>query len=298
MKTKFTGILFLFLALTGCVKETLDKCPEGNVKINLYAEKFQTNSAGATEDKEDVFNKRIQYLHCILYKDNTYVLDTVIPDLSEAGGDAYTLFFPKLEFGDYQLVTIGNSTPDAMSGDLHIPGDLTLLYLGADQTEDLFASALNFTVDCDCVQEFSTKLRRLLGVVRCRISNIPDNATEAEVIIHGANSKLGKESTYSQATDVSRRVTVERTDGNKTKDLDIILGTFPTSPQQPASYELKLYSAGNTTLFDQVMTTDVHIVRNQLIELVTDFSDGNFRFEIIVNGKWEDYINGGEVEIH
>lgn len=287
----------LFLSLTACVKETLDSCPEGNVRINLYAEKFQTNSSGAIEDSEEVFNKRIRYLHCILFKDNTYVLDTVIPDLSGVEGAFYTLFFPSLDFGNYQLVTIGNCSPDAMSGDLHIPGGLTLMYLGADQTEDLFASALNFTVDCDCVQEFETKLRRLLGVVRCKITNLPDNVAEAEVIIHDVNSKLGKGGLYNTNTDVSRRVPVERLNRANTKDLDIILGTFPTSAQHPASYELKFYTSGNTVMFDQVMTNDVYILRNQLVELVTDFSDGTPRFEVIVDGKWEDYVNGGEVEI-
>lgn len=298
MKTRIAGILMLFLSLTACVKETLDKCPEGNVRINLYAEKFQTNSSGATENSEEVFNKRIQYLHCILFKDNTYVLDTVIPDLSGMEGGFYTLFFPSLDFGDYQLVTLGNCPPDGVSGDLRTPGGLTLLYQGVDQTEDLFASALNFTVDCDCVQEFETKLRRLQGVVRCKITNIPDAATEAEVILHGVNSKLGKGGLYSTNIDVSRRIPVERLNRSNTKDLDIILGTFPTSSQQPASYELKLYNSGHAVMFDQVMTTQVNVIRNQLVELVTDFSDGTLHFEIIVDGKWEDYVNGGEIEVH
>lgn len=297
MKTRITGILMLFLSLTGCVRETLDSCPEGNVRIHLYAEKFQTNSSGATEDTEEVFSKRIRYLHCILFKDNTYVMDTVISDFSGTEGAFYTLFFPGLDFGDYQLVTIGNCSPDAMSGDLHTPGALTLLYQGAGQTEDLFASLLNFTADCDCVQEFPTKLRRLQGVVRCKLTNLPDNVTEAEVILHNVNSKLGKSGVYHTNIDASRRVSVEKLNRNNTKGLDIILGAFPTSPQRSASYELKLYAPGNTVVFDQVMTGDVHIIRNQLIELVTDFSNGNLRFEVIVDGKWEDYVNGGEVEI-
>lgn len=288
----------LFLSLTACVKESLDSCPEGNVRIDLYAEKFQTNSSGATENSEEVFNKRIRYLHCILFKNDTYVLDTIIPDLSGMDGAFYTLLFPGLDFGDYRLVTIANCPPDVVSGDLYTTGGLTLLYPGADQNEDLFASALNFTVDCDCIQDFQTKLRRLQGVVRCKITNIPDGATEAEVILHDVNSKLGKGGLYSTNIDASRRVPVERLKRSNTKDLDIILGTFPTSSQQPASYELKLYTSGNAVMFDQIMTSDVHIVRNQLIELVTDFSNGIPHFEVIVDGKWEDYVNGGEIEIH
>lgn len=298
MKTKLTVVLLIWIALSGCVKETLDPCPSGNVRIKVYAEKFQTNSSEAGKDCEESFSTRIKFLHCILYKGSSYVMDTTVSDVSAVSGPYLDFGIPNLDFGNYQLVVIGNCSPDAMRGDIHIPGDLSLLYSGVDATEDLFAASLDFTVDCNCTQEFETKLRRLQGVVRCKITNIPDAATEAEVILHGVNSKLGKGGLYSTNIDISRRIPVEKLNRSNTKDLDIILGTFPTSPQQPASYELKLYNSGHAVMFDQVMTTQVNVIRNQLVELVTDFSDGTLRFEIIVDGKWEDYVNGGEIEVH
>lgn len=38
-----TRLLFLLsiILLAGCVHETLDPCPTGDVKINIYVEKFQ-----------------------------------------------------------------------------------------------------------------------------------------------------------------------------------------------------------------------------------------------------------------
>ena len=69
MKTKLSSILLIFISLTSCVKETLDKCEVGNARVNFYAEKFQTNSPGIMDNCEEIFNKRIQFLHFILFKD-------------------------------------------------------------------------------------------------------------------------------------------------------------------------------------------------------------------------------------
>lgn len=298
MKTQLTGILLLFLTLTGCIKETLDKCPEGYVSVNVYAEKFQTNSAAVQQDAEEVFNKRIQYLHYILYKDNAYVLDREIADVSGATGPYCSFNIPQLAWGDYRLVVIANCPPDAMSGDIHTPGDLSLLYTGAGSTEDMFAATLDFTVDCDCPLQFETKLRRLQGVIRCQLKAVPAEVSEAEVIIHGVNSVLGKGGKYSATTDISKRVTVPAPSADGSRDINIILGAFPTPDAQPASYQLKLYTPSHKeAVFDEVITKEVKVERNQLVELLADFSDGSFSFEIKVDGKWEDYVNSGGIEM-
>lgn len=299
MKTKLSSILLIFLSLTACVKETLNECPVGNARINLYAEKFQTNSLGVTDDCEEAFNKRIQFLHYILYKDQTYVMDTTISDLTKVNGSFCTFQIPDLEFGNYQLVAIGNCSPEAMRGEIHIPGNLSLLYRSVDEVEDIFAGVLEFTVDCDCTQEFAAKLRRLTGVIRCRITNVPDNVCDAEVTIHGVNSECGKDGIYSKSIDITRRVPIEQLTRSNSKDIEITMGAFPTLTDRPASYELKLYSPDKPEpVFGRVISNKVNVVRNQLVELLTDFSNGTPNFEIIVNGKWDDYINGGEVEVH
>ncbi len=299
MKTKLSSILLIFISLTSCVKETLDKCEVGNARINFYAEKFQTNSPGIMDNCEEIFNKRIQFLHFILFKDETYVMDTTVTDLSATKGNCHTLILPDLGFGNYRLVTIGNCSPDAMLNDLHIPGNLSLLYRGVDQVEDLFASALDFTIDCNCTQEFVSKLRRLSGVIRCRIINIPDNICDAEITIHGITSECGKGGIYSKRIDISQRIPVEKLQRSSNKDIDILLGAFPTLTDKPASFGLKLYTPDKPeAIFNEILTTKVNVVRNQLVELLTDLKNGTLNFEIIVDGKWDDYVNGGNVEIH
>ena len=53
------------------------------------------------------------------------------------------------------------------------------------------------------------------------------------------------------------------------------MGIFPAVEDRPASYELKFYAGGRTDpVFDKVIYQQVEIVRNQLIELITDFSTG------------------------
>lgn len=297
MKKQLTGLLLCLFSITGCVKETLDKCPEGNVRINIYAEKFQTNSTAATQDIEEQIGKRIDFLHCILYKGNDYVLDSLIENISGVNGSFFPIDFSGLPFGDYHLLVVGNCSPEAMGGDFHRQGEMDLLYLGADRTDDMFATLLPFTVDCDCSLLFETKLRRLLGVVRCEINGLPDAINELEVIFHNVNSRLSKDGIYSHTIDVSKRIPVVRT--RNTQPQSILLGIFPTITDKPASYELKLYSDGQKeAVVSQVMPEDVNIVRNQLIELLSDYSGGKMQFTVRLDTKWEDYINGGEVEIH
>ena len=149
MKTQLTGILLMLVTLTSCVKETLKECPTGNVRIDLYVEKFQTNSAAPTEDAEEIFNQRIQVLNCVLYKDHKYVMDTTISDVSMASQPYFTIFLPDLDFGNYEMVVIANSDPTLLKGDFHIPGDRNISYPGVDKMKDLFATNLEFTLNCN-----------------------------------------------------------------------------------------------------------------------------------------------------
>lgn len=296
MKIQLTGIFLFLFSLTGCVKETLDKCPERNVRISIYAEKFQTQSDAATQDVEDKIGQRIHLLRCILYKEDSFFLDTLIENISGVNASLYPIDFGALPWGNYNLLVTGNCATEVMGGDFHQPGGMSLLYPGIDKTEDLFAAQLPFTVDCDCAMQFETKLRRLLGVVRCEINGIPEEVTEIEVLLHNVNSSLGKGGVYSKPVDVSKRIPVVRT--RSTLSQSILMGTFPTLTDKPASYELRLYTAGQEqAVFSKVMSEKVDILRNRLTELVTDFSDEEVRFSIRVDTQWDDYVNGGEVEI-
>lgn len=297
MKTKLTGIILLLFSLSGCVKETLDKCPEGNISIQVYAEKFRTNSEAPTQDSEPQIDLRIHTLYCVLYKDDVYVSDTFIDNLSTSNASYYPIDFNKLPFGNYKLMLIGNAPAAALQGDYHQWGDLKLLYSAPDHTNDLFAALLPFTVDCNCTTHLQTKLRRLLGVVKCEFKNLPQEVSEVEVILHHVNSRLEKGGAYTQPTSISKRVAT----GNPSSSdpLDILLGTFPPDPSTPAAYELKLYTPGKEApFFSQIISERIPIYRNQLTELITEISDGKIHFMIRLDTAWDDYIDGGEIEIN
>lgn len=296
MKTKIAGIAIFLLSLAGCVKETLDKCKEGNVRINVYAEKFQSKYSDVTRDIEPQFGKRIEFMHCILYQEDNYVLDTVIDNVSAVKDSHMPIDFHQLPFGNYNLVIIGNCLPETMSGDFHRRGGMLLLYPGADKTEDMFASVVSFTVDCDCTMEFSTKLLRLLGVVRCEMNGLADDVSEIEVIFHNINSQCGDNGVFSLPIDLSRRIKIMRT--RSTEPQSLLLGVFPTLSDKPATYEVKLYSEGQTEpTFSKVMSDKINILRNQYVELISDFSKGEVQFTIRLDTQWDDHMQGGEVEI-
>lgn len=296
MKTKIAGIAIFLLSLAGCVKETLDKCPEGNVRVNVYAEKFQTNSSDVTSDIEDQIGKRIDFMHCILYRDDDYVLDTVIEGVSGVKDSHLPVDFRQLPFGNYNLVIIGNCLPETMGGDFHLRDGMLLLYPGADKAEDMFATVVPFTVDCDCSTEFSTKLRRLMGVVRCEMNGLADDVSEIEVIFHNINSQCGKDGIFSLPIDINKRVKIIRT--RSTEPQSVLLGVFPTVSDKPASYEIKFYAEGQTEpTFSKVMSDKINILRNQYVELISDFSKGEVQFTIRLDTQWDDHMQGGEVEI-
>ena len=295
MKTQLTGILLMLVALTSCVKETLQECPTGNVRIDLYVEKFQTNSVLPTEDAEEVFNQRIQFLNCVLYKDNKFVLDTTISDVTVASKPYFTIFLPDMDFGNYEMVIIANCDTTVLQGDCHIPGNRNLIYPGVDKVKDLFAANLNFTLDCNCTAQFQTKLKRLVGVVHFSFRKLPTDIKEAEVTIHGVNKSLGIGG-YTQSVDVTRRFPVNIL--TRSGDPGMMTAVFPTAKDLPGTFRLRLFNdEGDVAVYDKVAPDPVNIVRNQLVELLSDFSNGELTFEIKVNTPWEDLVNGGEVEV-
>lgn len=291
MKTRAIFFFALLISLGGCIKETLDECPTGNVRVHVYVEKFQTDSESPTQDIEASFRTRIQYFHCLLYKDNQLVSDTVIPETSGVQQSSYTWEAQNLEFGDYQLLIIANSDPATSNGDLSTLGEYYLVYPGTDQTQDFFATTLPFTVNCDCLEEYHTKLRRLQGVVRCVFNNLPAAATEVEFSLQNLSSKaqLGKKQ-YTGTTDVSKRIPIPA--ATSASPFSVVIGTFPTPENQTTTYAIKLYSnAGSSPIYDQVVNREVKIQRNQLNQLITNFSSEGLSFEVIVNQNWDDVVN-------
>lgn len=295
--TKIALCLLLLLCLASCIDEDLAPCPpeRGNIRIHLYAEKFQNKSANPLAAREGRFSERIHSLCYYLYRGDSLIRHTVDEDLADATGAAYTLAWDHLDFGDYTLVAIGNGTAGGVltgSGDPRT--NLVLHYPGADTTDDFFFATFPFRVDCDCTEELEAGLQRAHGVLRSRFVNLPARVTAVEISLDG----LAGRKTVCEAYDGDPIVATKRyavATAAPEAAAGYLLGTFPTQPGRQSVYHLKLYTAGSDTpVFDQDITRTLQMIRNQLVEITVTFAtDGTFTFEVILDKDWEGSIDGG-----
>lgn len=290
----YTLPLILLLSLCyGCIKESLKECPpeSGNVRINIYAEKFQTHSDAPTSDTEETIGRRIQNLKTYLYEENGRLIDSAT--VSSFEGSHYTFESPTLGFGNYRIEVIANGLHD-LQGDPRNPGSLYIQYPGAAETEDYFAVSYPFTIDCNCTSDFNTKLRRLQGVVVCHFNNIPAETQAIEVNLNPVNSRKALQADYSNPIEVTRKIFL--TPETSRRSLDIVVGCFPGNTGQNVTYTLRLFNAGNVAPdFERVISREVRIEPNDLVELVVSFNDNSFDFDIHIDRNWEDILEGGGI---
>lgn len=292
-------LLFLsgFLLFASCINEDLDPCPpdKGDVKINLYVEKFQNKSENPLASRETEFNRRLHYLCYYLYRGDSLLEYRVVDDLTLNTRPAYVFEWNGLEFGDYTLVVVGNCKAEGVltgRGDLRT--DLVLHYPGADTTDDFFTCTFPFRVDCSCTEEFDAGLQRVQGVVRSKFVNLPAGVTEIEVTVDGVYGRKTVCRDYDgEAIVVSRRYPVVPL--VRAAAPDYVLGSFPTLAGNRSVYHVRLYAAGNEVpVFDRDITDALQIRRNQLVEITTTFAeDGTFTFEIALDKDWSGSIEGG-----
>lgn len=293
MNTKLRNIVWILLLLSGCVKETLDECPTGDVRVKAYVEKFQTNTADPSKDVEDSFNKRIHDLHYYLYRDNRLIRDSILADAGMVTNPHYALEFGTLDFGDYRLVLIANGEATTVPGN----DGLFIQYPGVKDAEDYFIGNFAFSVDCDCTSEYEMKLKRVHGVLQSVLHGLPAQISEVEVTLRGVNSQAGIDDKYSSITDVTKRYSLENIAHDQA--IRLVMGTFPTPGDETAVYEIKFFtSSGTAPVYTQVIKDKVKIKRNQLTTVESDFRDGGFHFEVKVDRPWNDYIEGGDEVIH
>lgn len=286
MKNLTFPILLLAGFLSGCIKEDLKECPpeSGNLKINIYAEKFQTTSENPLQDTEEKLNRRISSMFLQLSRNDT-IVETQTPDIRNNSTDAYLFESKELPLGRYSLRIVANKPSS---------GDFTITYPGADQTQDYFAVTFPFELDCNCTTELSTKLQRLQGVVLCRLNNLPATTSEIEISLKGItkNWLLKDKNVYSDTMTVTRRINLT---GNPAEDsISMTLGTFPTPEGQKATYTIRLFRKGESQpFFTRTADQQIEVKRNQLTELLCDFSNNSFNFEIRIDSRWEDALGGG-----
>lgn len=292
-------LLFLSVLLfAGCIHETLDPCPVGDVKINVYVEKFQAVTHDYATDMEPSFNTRIQNLHYFLFKNNERVEDGRISDCSPYTLPSYTFERGNLDFGDYCLVIVGNCSADVGEG--KTPDDLFFTYAGVDNKEDYFAVCFPFTVDCDCQTEYNTYLERTHGVVRYTFSHVPTDISGIEMTMTNLGNRKQIDGDYSGQTEVTKRISVPAVTRAIAGDneITVTIGTFPTATGMRSTYRLRLYkNGGETPSYDGMVTDTLTVRRNQLLNIDTRFTEGTSSFEVSVNTTWNGSISGGGTDV-
>lgn len=299
MKVKIRFALLLLLALTGCVKEKLDPCPVGKVKVNIYAEKFQNPSDNPGDQTEERVADRLGHLRYFLYQEGSLKDKGVIRDFSGINDAFYTLNWDALDFGNYQLVLVGNSTRDALSGDETLPDNLVLTYPGCDLTEDFFAAVLPFEVNCNCTSEFRVALSRVQGVVRYSFKGVPADLTDVEIgVTHVSNQKYitGE---YTGEGEAVKKYAFLPVKVNAESNPRFAIGIFPTLPEKRAVFSMKLYrNHEDSPYYNERISDTLKIRRNQLLDIITTFSDGKVQFDIRMDGTWDGTSSGGDIDIH
>lgn len=297
MNTKV--LLFLsILMFAGCISETLDPCPTGDVKINIYVEKFQAVTHDFRKDMEVSFNTRIKDIHYFLFKDNALLDEGRISDCTPYVASPYTFEREGLEFGDYCLALVSNCS--AYVGG-QAPTDLFFTYAGIDNKEDYFAVCFPFRVDCNCQSEYNAFMERVHGVIRYTFSDVPDDISGMDVTMTNLGNKKLIDGDYSGQMEVTKHVPVgqlTRTD-KADNDITVVLGTFPTTSGMRSAYRLKLYRNGELQpSYDETVTDTLTVRRNQFLDIATRFTGDIPSFEVRINTAWDGSNSGGETDIN
>lgn len=290
-------ILFLSVLLfSACIRETLDPCPVGDVKIKIYVEKFQSVTHNYQMDMEASFNTRIKDMHYFLFKDNALLEENRISDSSPYTTPAYTFERQGLEFGDYCLVVVSNCS--AYVGG-NTPSEIFFTYAGVDNKEDYFATCFPFTVDCDCQTEYNTYLERVHGVIRYTFENVPEHMTGIEMTMTNLGDKKMIDGDYSGRMEMVKRIPVgTQTRAGKDGNMTVVIGTFPTTTGERSAYKLRLYKNNeDKPWYDETVTDTLTVRRNQLLDIATRFTGDTPSFEVLINTSWGGSNSGGNTDI-
>ena len=295
---KTIAVLFIAAAiLSGCVKEGLDECPpeaDGNVRIHLFAEKFRNKSQNPLDDREADFNKIVGHLRYFLYKDGALVQQKVISDFTKAVRPSYTFDLMNLEYGEYKMVVVANSTKTALTGDPANADNLVITFPGAADTEDFFTAVFPFTVNTNDIKEYEVGLLRTHGVIRYTFNNMPSDVSGIEVLMQKVSHEKWVTGDYMNECEASQRYTLLPL-GKRAADEDYVIGTFPSLTNQKSAYYLHMYRNNEDVPYMRQLITDtLTVTRNQLLDIAVTFNNGNLSFEIDLDSDWNGSSSGGE----
>ena len=295
---KIIGLLLLIVFFSGCVKDGEDPCPPaGSVKIDFFVEKFRNQSENPLDDREEDFFSRVNHLRYFIYKDDELYDQGIINNFAKATSPSYSFQFTELDYGNYNMVVIANCTKDALSGDPVDASNLLLTFPGCADTEDFFTAVFPFSIESDEVKEYEVGLMRTHGVIRYTFKNMPDDITDMEIVMKNVSQEKWVTGDYMTTCEASRSYIVIPLGKQAITD-DYIMGTFPTLTNERSTYYLNLYKERSTTPYiSQMITDDLIVKRNQLLDIAVTFNDGYLSFEIDLDSDWGGSSSGGEVGI-
>ncbi|MCD7899128.1 MAG: hypothetical protein LUH22_04425 [Bacteroides sp.] len=295
--SKLIGFLLLFIITSySCVKDGEELCPEGNVRLRIYAEKFQNKSDDPLSDRESIFYDRVSHIRYYLYKDGVLDRSVIVNVFDDVTSDSYLLNLPDLEYGNYQIALVTNSTRTALTGDGTSIDNLLLTYPGSDLTEDYFSQVFSFEVNSPDTKEYNVGLSRVQGVIRYTFNNLPEDASYVEVIMKNVSNEKWITGEYMNACQANRRYAMIPVTRAETEDL--VMGTFPTLTTQRSALDVNLYKMdGDVAFMTQMISDTLTVSRNQLLDIVLTYEDGKFNYEILMDTTWDGSSSGGEVDI-
>ncbi len=278
--------------ITGCIKESLDPCPENEVRIRLRAEEFGADPAGT----EPVFGKRVASLRYALYSGGALIWERRADGLDEVTGDAYYLSLGALEMRDYTLTVSANVPDGHYESSAAEPESYAVAYQGPDKTRDYFSAVIPFTVDCTCPLTFDGTLQRLHTVVRTLLYNVPDGTASAEISISDVSERRFVADGYGGVTSATMRSDVDNIPGEAVR---IVVGTFPTAGDGASVYRIRLFGADGQTAYEREIA-GLRLKRNRLTDVTVRFPEnpgGEIEVEVKLDTRWDGNENGGSTEI-
>ncbi|MDU1891670.1 MAG: FimB/Mfa2 family fimbrial subunit [Dysgonomonas sp.] len=295
---RIIGILLLIAFFSSCVKDGENPCPPaGSVKVDFFVERFRNQSENPLDDREDDFQSRVNHLRYYIYKDGDLYDQGMISNFTKAASPSHTFQFTGLDYGNYNMVVVANCTKNALSGDPVYADNLLLTFPGCADTEDFFTAVFPFSVQSDEVKEYEVGLLRTHGVIRYTFENLPDDITDMEVVMKNVYQQKWVTGDYKETCEALQRYTIVPLVKQAVDD-EYIIGTFPTPADERSTYYLNMYKAGEETPYiSQMITDDLVIRRNQLLDIAVKFNDGYLSFEIDMDSDWNGSSSGGEIGI-
>lgn len=295
-KMKIAGIVLLLAIVSGCVRSGMDECPDGNVRLNIFVEKFRNKSQNPLDDYEENFTGRVGHLRYFLYKDGVLVgKENVISQFTKAGGPSFPLDLVDLEYGKYNVVIVGNSTKTAFSGDPVLADNLLLTFPGCAETEDFFTAVFPFEVRSNDKKEYQVGLLRTQGVIRYTFKNMPSDISDIEVVMKNVSNEKWITGDYKNACEASQKYVIIPLTKQNLAEGDYVIATFPSLQGELSAYHLNMYRNNEETPYMRQMITDtLTVTRNQLLDIAVTFNEGKLDFEIDLDSEWDGSLPGGE----